>query len=147
MTLVKFNADKKNNSSLLPSFNDVFESIFNDSFFNDRLVARVPAANISETEDHYHVELAAPGLKKEDFKINLDRNVLNISVERQNESSDVQKNYSKREYSYSSFVRSFTLPDSANAENIEAAYTDGVLKIDIAKREEAKAIRRQIEIK
>ncbi|WPV00649.1 Hsp20/alpha crystallin family protein [Mucilaginibacter sp. cycad4] len=147
MTLVKFNADKKNNSSLLPSFNDVFESIFNDSFFNDRLVARVPAANISETEDHYHVELAAPGLKKEDFKINLDRNVLNISVERQNESSDVQKNYSKREYSYSSFVRSFTLPDSANAENIEATYTDGVLKIDIAKREEAKAIRRQIEIK
>lgn len=147
MTLVKFNADKKNNNSLLPSFNDVFESIFNDSFFNDRLVARVPAANISETEDHYHVELAAPGLKKEDFKINLDRNVLNISVERQNESSDVQKNYSKREYSYSSFVRSFTLPDSANAENIEAAYTDGVLKIDIAKREEAKAIRRQIEIK
>ena len=147
MTLVKFNADKKNNSSLLPSFNDVFESIFNDSFFNDRLVARVPAANISETEDYYHVELAAPGLKKEDFKINLDRNVLNISVERQNESSDVQKNYSKREYSYSSFVRSFTLPDSANAENIEATYTDGVLKIDIAKREEAKAIRRQIEIK
>ncbi|QEM02455.1 Hsp20/alpha crystallin family protein [Mucilaginibacter rubeus] len=147
MTLVKFNADKKNNSSLLPSFNDVFESILNDSFFNDRLVARVPAANISETEDHYHVELAAPGLKKEDFKINLDRNVLHISVERQNESSDAQKNYSKREYSYSSFVRSFTLPDSANAENIEASYTDGVLKIDIAKREEAKAIRRQIEIK
>jgi len=147
MTLVKFNADKKNNSSLLPSFNDVFESILNDSFFNDRLVARVPAANISETEDHYHVELAAPGLKKEDFKINLDRNVLHISVERQNDSSDVQKNYSKREYSYSSFVRSFTLPDSANAENIEASYTDGVLKIDIAKREEAKAIRRQIEIK
>lgn len=147
MTLVKFNADKKNNSALLPSFNDVFESIFNDSFFNDRLVARVPAANISETEDHYHVELAAPGLKKEDFKISLDRNVLNISVERENEGSDVQKNYSKREYSYSSFVRSFTLPDSANAESIEAAYTDGVLKIDIAKREEAKAIRRQIEIK
>lgn len=147
MTLVKFNADKKNNGSSLPSFNDVFESILNDSFFNDRLVARVPAANISETEDHYHVELAAPGLKKEDFKINLDRNVLHISVERQNESSDAQKNYSKREYSYSSFVRSFTLPDSANAENIEASYTDGVLKIDIAKREEAKAIRRQIEIK
>ncbi|WP_431198877.1 Hsp20/alpha crystallin family protein [Mucilaginibacter sp. P25] len=73
--------------------------------------------------------------------------MLHISVERQNESSDVQKNYSKREYSYSSFVRSFTLPDSANAENIEASYTDGVLKIDIAKREEAKAIRRQIDIK
>lgn len=147
MTLVKFNPEKRNNNSLLPGFNDVFDSIFNDTFFNDRLVTRVPAANISETEDHYHVELAAPGLKKEDFKISLDRNVLNISVEQQKENSDVQKNYSKREYSYSSFVRSFTLPDSANSESIEAAYTDGILKIDIAKREEAKIVRRQIEIK
>ena len=71
MTLVKFNADKKNNSSLLPSFNDVFESILNDSFFNDRLVARVPAANISETEEHYQVELAAPGRNKDGFKFML----------------------------------------------------------------------------
>jgi len=147
MTLVKFNSDKRNNSSLLPGFNDVFDSIFNDTFFNDRMTMRVPAANISESEDHFHVELAAPGLKKEDFKINLERNVLNISVERQNEQNDTQKNYSKREYSYSSWVRSFTLPESANADQIDAAYTDGVLKIDISKREEAKAIRRQIEIK
>lgn len=147
MTLVKFNADKRNSGSLLPGFNDVFDSILNDTFFSDRMISRVPAANISESEDHFHVELAAPGLKKEDFKINLDRNVMNIAVERQNEQHDDQKNYSKREYSYSSWVRSFTLPESANAEQIEAAYTDGILKIDIAKREEAKAVRRQIEIK
>jgi len=145
MTLVKFNPEKRNN--VLIPFGDVFESILNDTFFSDRMVTRVPAANISESEDHFHVELAAPGLKKEDFKISLDNNLLNISVELQNENSGVQKNYSKREYSYSSFVRSFTLPDSANAESIEAAYTDGVLMIDIAKREEAKAVRRQIEIK
>jgi len=145
MTLVKFNPERRN-SSLMP-FSDVFDSILNDTFFNDRMVTRVPAANISETEDHYHVELAAPGLQKSDFKINLDRNVLNISVEQQTENNAVQKNYSKREFSYTSFVRSFTLPDSANAESIEASYTDGVLKIDIAKREEAKAVRRQIEIK
>jgi HSP20 family protein len=131
MTLVKFNSGKTNNGSLMPGFNDVFDSIFNDTFFNDRMVTRVPAANISETEDHYHVELAAPGLKKE----------------QQSENSDVKKNYSKREYSYTSFVRSFTLPESANSESIEATYTDGVLKIDIAKRDEAKTIRRQIEIK
>jgi len=147
MTLVKFNPDNRNNSSLLPGFNDVFDSIFNDTFFSDRMTSRVPAANVSESEDHFHVELAAPGLKKEDFKINLDRNVLNISVERQNEQDKTQKNYSKREYSYSSWVRSFTLPESANAEQIEAAYTNGILTIDIAKREEAKAVRRQIEIK
>jgi len=147
MTLVKLNSDKRSNGALTPNFSDVFDSIFNDTFFTDRMVARVPAANISESEDHYHVELAAPGLKKEDFKIGLERNVLTVSVETQNEERDVQKNYGKREYSYSSFVRSFTLPESANAENIEASYTDGILKIDIAKREEAKIVRRQIEIK
>jgi HSP20 family protein len=144
MTLVKFN---KPNNTLLPGFNDVFDSIFNDTFFNDRMVTRVPAANISETENNYHVELAAPGLKKEDFKLNLERNVLNISVEQSIDQQDNQKNYSKREYSYSSFVRSFTLPESADEHNINASYTDGVLRIDIAKREEAKAVRRQIEIK
>ncbi|MEP6648262.1 MAG: Hsp20/alpha crystallin family protein [Saprospiraceae bacterium] len=147
MTLVKFNPEKRNNGSLLPGFNDVFDSILNDTFFNDRLVTRVPAANISESADHYHVELAAPGLKKEEFKISLDRNVLNVSVARQRDIRDEQKNYSKREFSYSSFVRAFTLSDSANAESIEAAYTDGVLKIDIAKREEAKMVRRQIVIR
>ena len=145
MTLVKFN--KPNNNALMPGFSDVFDSIFNDTFFSDRVMSRVPAVNISESENNYHVELAAPGLKKEDFKLNLERNVLTISVERSSEQADDQKNYSKREYSYSSFVRSFTLPETADHANIEAGYTDGILKIDIAKREEAKAVRRQIEIK
>ncbi|MES2268385.1 MAG: Hsp20/alpha crystallin family protein [Bacteroidota bacterium] len=145
MTLVKFN--NQPNNTLMPGFNDVFDSIFTDNFFSDRLVTRVPAVNISESENNYHVELAAPGLKKEDFKLNLERNVLTISVEHSSEQKDEQKNYSKREYSYSSFVRSFTLPESADHGQIEASYTDGILKIDIAKREEAKVVRRQIEIK
>ena len=145
MTLVKFN--NNHNNTLLPGFNDVFDSIFNDTFFSDRMITRVPAVNISETENNYHVELAAPGLKKEDFKLNLERNVLTISVEQVTDQQDNQKNYSKREYSYNSFVRSFTLPDSADDSNINATYTDGILRIDIAKREEAKSVRRQIEIK
>jgi len=145
MTLVKFNNNRSN--TLLPGFNDVFESIFNDTFFTDRMVTRVPAVNISETENNYHVELAVPGLKKEDFKLSLEQNVLTISVEQSNEQQDNQKNYSKREFSYSSFVRSFTLPESADDNHINATYTDGILSIDIAKREEAKVMRRQIEIK
>ncbi|MES2275194.1 MAG: Hsp20/alpha crystallin family protein [Bacteroidota bacterium] len=145
MTLVKFNNQR--NNTLMPGFNDVFDSIFNDTFFNDRMVTRVPAVNISESENNYHVELAAPGLKKEDFKLNLERNQLRISVEQSSDHQDNQKNYSKREYSYSSFVRSFTLPESADDGKIDASYTDGILRIDIAKREEAKAVRRQIEIK
>ena len=111
------------------------------------MVTRVPAVNISETENNYHVELAVPGLKKEDFKLSLEQNVLTISVEQSNEQQDNQKNYSKREFSYSSFVRSFTIPESADDNNINATYTDGILSIDIAKREEAKVMRRQIEIK
>jgi HSP20 family protein len=145
MTLVKFN--KQPNNTLMPGFNDVFDSIFNDTFFSERMVSRVPAVNISESENSYHVELAAPGLKKEDFTLNLERSQLTISVERSSEQADMQKNFSKREYSYSSFVRSFTLPESADQAQIEASYTDGILKVDIAKREEAKAVRRQIEIK
>jgi len=145
MTLVKWN--NKTNNALLPGFNDVFESIFNDTFFNDRMVTRVPAVNISETENNYHVELAAPGLKKDDFKLNLEGNQLTISVEQSAEHEDNHKNYSKREYSYNSFVRSFTLPESADDNQIDATYTDGVLRIDIAKREEAKTVRRQIAIK
>ncbi len=131
----------------MPGFNDVFQNFFNDSFLADRIVTRVPAANISESTDHFHIELAAPGLKKDDFKLQLDDHVLNISVEQQLQENQVEKTYSKREYSYTSFVRSFTLPESANEQQIDARYENGVLLIDIAKKEEAKSVRRQIEIK
>jgi HSP20 family protein len=146
MTLVKFNSNNKSNK-LAPGFIDVFDSLISDNFFSDRMMARVPAANISESEDSFHVDLAAPGLKKEDFKLKLERNVLTISVEHQTEQNHDARNYAKREYSYSSFVRSFTLPESADENSIEAKYTDGVLSIDIRKREEAKSVSRQIEIK
>lgn len=146
MTLVKFNP-QKTNAGLMPGFNDVFQNFFNDSFLADRIVTRVPAANISETADHFHIELAAPGLKKDDFKLQLDDHVLNISVEQQLQDNQPGKTYSKREYSYSSFVRSFTLPESADEQQIDARYENGVLLIDIAKKEEAKSVRRQIEIK
>jgi|SRR5690554_2648900 len=146
MTLVKFNSQRKNNT-LMPGFNDVFDSVFNDTFFSDRLTSRVPAVNISETQDYFHIELAAPGLKKDDFKLNLDRNILSISVEQTLNNTDQDRNYNKREYSYSSFVRSFTIPDSADHDRIHASYIDGVLKIDIAKKEEAKSVVKQIEVK
>lgn len=107
----------------------------------------MPAVNISENENHYHVDLAAPGLKKEDFKLNLERNSLSVSVQQATDQQNNQKQYSKREFGYGSFVRSFTLPDSADHSQIEATCTDGILCIAIAKREDAKPVRRQIEIK
>ena len=148
MTLVRFNSDNnKKKNALMPGFTDVFDSIFNDTFFSDRMMSRVPAANISESKDHYHVELAAPGLQKEDFKLSLDRDVLSISVEQNLENDSKERNFNKREFSYTSFVRSFTLPESADVNGIEAKYENGVLCINILKREEAKQQSRQIEIK
>ncbi|MDF3079355.1 MAG: Hsp20/alpha crystallin family protein [Sphingobacteriaceae bacterium] len=146
MTLVKF-ANPAQRNGLSPLFSDVFESVFNDSFVSDRLVSKIPAVNIAESEDEYHIELAAPGLKKEDFKVNLDKNVISISVERSSENTEDAKKYNRREYSYTSFVRSFTLPEAADQNNISAEYTDGVLKINVGKREEAKNVTREISIK
>ncbi|MBD1392221.1 Hsp20/alpha crystallin family protein [Mucilaginibacter glaciei] len=145
MTLVKFNNGLKNNSN--PFFNDVFDSILNDRFISDKLTNRIPAVNIAETENDFQIELATPGLKKEDFKINLDKNVLTVSAEKKAEENTESKKFSKREYNYHSFTRSFTLPDSTDHTKIEADYTDGVLKLTIAKREEAKFQSREIAVK
>jgi len=145
MTLVKFNNGHRN--AVNPWFNDVFDSLFNDSVLHDRFVAKTPAVNIAETENEFHIELAAPGLKKEDFKINLDKNVLSVSTEKKAENVEEDKKYSKREYSYTSFVRSFTLPEVADQAKIEAEYTDGILKLNVAKKEEAKVQSREISVK
>ena len=146
MTLVKFNNGLKNTSAN-PFFSDVFDSLINDSFLSDKLIARVPAVNIAETENEFHVELAVPGLKKEDFKINLDKNVLSVAAEKKAENVEEGKKFSKRQYSYNSFVRSFTLPESADQSKIEADYSDGILKLTVAKREEAKFQTREIAVK
>ena len=145
MTLVKFNNAQKNQLAN-PFFNDVY-SLLNDSFFNDRFASKVPAVNISESSNEFEVELAVPGLKKEDFKINLDKNVLSVSADKKTETVDENKKFSKREYSYNSFTRSFTLPETADQSKIEADYTDGVLKLTIAKKEEAKIQAREIVVK
>jgi HSP20 family protein len=146
MSLIKFNSGTKD-ANLTKGFNDIFESMFQDSFMSDRLMSKVPAVNISETEDHYHIEMAAPGLTKDDFKIKLDRNLLTVSVEQQKQNVETNRQYNKREFSYSSFVRSFALPETADDSGIEATYHDGILNIAVAKKEEAKQVVRQIEIK
>ncbi len=145
MTLVKFNP-AKNAASVNPWFNDVFESVFNDSVLTDRLVSRVPAVNIAESDTGFQVELAVPGLKKEDFKISIDKNILNISADKKSESNQEGKKFSKREFSYTSFVRSFTLPDTIDHTKIDAAYVDGILKLTIAKKEAAKVQAREIAV-
>lgn len=136
----------------MPSF---FEDFFNnplldlfDGGFPSRTM-NVPAVNVTERKDDYMVSVAAPGLKKEDFKIDVEGNILTISSEKEEEKEEKDERYTRQEYSYSSFARSFTLPDEVNKDKIDAHYQDGVLKLVLPKKEEAKqmAISKKIAVK
>jgi HSP20 family protein len=99
----------------------------------------LPAVNIKENADAFMVEMAAPGMAKEDFKIELNNDLLTISSEKKNEKETKEgETYTRREYSYQSFSRSFTLPNTVDGEKISAKYENGVLSIEIPKKEEAK---------
>lgn len=147
MALIKFPTKSVNTDGVNPFVNSVFDNLFNDSFITDRLVTRVPAVNITETEDAFAIELAAPGLKKSDFKINVDKNIISIAVDKVEEADVKDKLYSKKEYSYTSFSRSFTLPETVDYSNIDASYEDGILNVKIGKKEEAIIAKRLIEVK
>ena len=128
-------------SERMPSVFDDFFKPWNEWFDNGGLLSRtmnVPAVNITEQKNDYLVSLAAPGLKKEDFKIDVDGNMLTISSEKEETKEEKDKKFTRKEYNYSSFSRSFTLPEEINKEKIEAKYEDGVLKISLPRKEEAK---------
>jgi len=122
----------------------VFEDFFkpwNEWFDNGGLWGRtfnIPAVNIIEQKNDYLVSLAVPGMKKEDFKIDVDGNMLTISSEKEETKEEKDKKFTRKEYNYSSFSRSFTLPDEVNKEKIDAKYEDGVLKISLPRKEEVK---------
>jgi HSP20 family protein len=130
-------------------------SSFWDDFFNLGPMrtsgSSLPAVNIKETDRDYRVEVACPGLDKKDFKIELDNDVLMISSQHEmsKEEKDESGNYTRREFSYQQFQRSFTLPENAEADKISANYDNGVLDISIPKKEQqqSKQQRKNIEIK
>jgi len=133
MALIKFNRD------LLPAVNWI-DDFFGRDMFEFPVFGgfSTPKVNIREDENNYYVEVAAPGMKKEDFNVSLDNDVLTISSEVKDEKENRSGNYTRREFSYSSFSRSFTLPELAEADKIEAKYRDGILSITMPKKEEAK---------
>jgi HSP20 family protein len=136
MTLVKRNVGYE------PTLSNFFDDFFTRDLFNwpssSSTGTSIPKVNIYETDNEFHVEMAAPGMSKDDFKVELDNNMLTISSRKETEQEDDKKNYQRREYSFQSFVRTFHLPDSAEAEKINAKYVDGVLNLSIPKKEEAK---------
>ncbi|PKP51593.1 MAG: heat-shock protein Hsp20 [Bacteroidetes bacterium HGW-Bacteroidetes-1] len=107
----------------------------------------IPAVNIRESEDSFILDMASPGIKKEDFKINLDNNVLTISSEKNENREEANERYTRREFELNAFSRSFTLPKTIDLDKIKADYNQGVLSVTLPKREDAKvAINREIAI-
>ena len=127
-------------NSTLPGLIDEFfgRDVFPGFFFDMERRMSTPAVNIIEGKDDYRIEVAAPGLDKKDFKIDLDNNILTISSEKEEKHEEDNDHFMRREFSYASFSRSFTLPESVEADKIGAKHADGVLTVVIPKREEAK---------
>jgi HSP20 family protein len=127
--------------SAIPSVFDDFFKPWSQWFDDGGLVNRVtnlPAVNIKENGNHYTVSLAAPGMKKEDFHIDVNGNMITISSEREQSTEDKGDRYTRQEYSYSSFSRSFTVPDDVKPEAIDARYENGELKITLPRKEDTK---------
>ncbi len=145
-----------NRTQQLPSIGNFFDDFFlNDGFnWNSRNYAdfgqTLPSVNVKETKQNFDISVAAPGMKKGDFKINLDKNnVLSISSEQKTEKEEKldNENYYRKEFDYNAFCRSFSLPSDVDAEKIEAQYADGILKIMIPKKITEEIPLKKIEIK
>jgi len=137
--LTKTSSDRQSSAPIFSSWMDEFFSRDWPSFsqnFNTGIT--LPKVNIRETADEYFVEMAVPGMKKSDFTIELDNKILVISNEKNEEQEVKEENYTRREFGYSSFKRSFSLPETVNEEKIKAEYQDGILSVHLPKREEAK---------
>lgn len=127
---------------LISTLSPIFDNWFVKDFFdwNDKNFSlfgtTLPSANIKESDKDYTIDIAAPGLVKEDFKVELKHNLLTISSEKkeEKEETDEKKNYLRKEFSYQSFKRSFSLPDSADEGKVAAAYNDGILHIQVGKK-------------
>ena len=131
--------------TILKPWTNEFPSLLNNFLNNEmdenRFKTRgtLPAVNISEDENAYIMEVAAPGMTKKDFSLNIEENLLTIEAVKETSEETEKDNYTRREFNYSSFKRTFTLPETVNQEAISANYKDGILKVELPKKEEAKA--------
>lgn len=119
------------------------DKLFNDHFFAKELF---PAVNVKEKDDSFEIEMTAPGLKKEDFKIQIENGVLNISSETRREEEEKNEKFTRKEFNYSSFSRSFSLPENVTEEDLAAKYENGLLKIKLAKKQVEMPKKKQIEV-
>jgi HSP20 family protein len=126
----------KRNDVLFPS---LLNEILKPDWFGgiENYKSNVPAVNIKENEKDFELELAVPGRNKEDFKIEVNENVLTISSEAKTKENTEKENYTRKEFTYAAFKRAFTLPETIDEDNIKATYVNGILKFTLAKKEES----------
>jgi HSP20 family protein len=140
MTLIRYKSNP--NELWFPSFSNLLDDFFGNDLNgpSTKASATLPAVNIKESKDEFQVELAAPGMSKKDFQIEVENNVLKISSQKEenHEEKTEVDGYSKKEFSYRSFQRAFTLPNTVEVGKIKASYNDGILSLSIPKKEEAK---------
>ena len=140
-TLVKTNT--------FPTLGSMMEDFWRtDRFLNQPFINQemMPAVNFRDTKKGYELEMAAPGFKKDDFKITTENGLLTISAENKNEKKEEKENYTRQEFSYSSFVRTFSLPENVIEDDISANYKDGILTIDLKKSNTPKVKRKEVKI-
>ena len=130
---------KPNIMNLIKRQNPVFTSLIDDLLLNQdwNQNSNIPAANIIEADDHFDIQLAAPGKKKNDFKIELEEGVLTISSRIESNSGEEDSSFTRKEFGYSSFIRSFNIPETVSTDKISANYKEGILTVSLPKKEEA----------
>ena len=147
MKLVRFNQPA--NPFFSTDFNHLvknLDTMFPSKSFNNVTYNNIPAVNVKENEGSFQIEVAAPGLKKEDFKLSLHENRLTISTKQEENKEEKSEKYTRQEFNYTSFQRTFTLPKNVDGEKIEASYTDGILHVGLPKKEELKPAVKEIAV-
>ncbi len=147
MTLVNLKHHPANSSfnNLMDGFFQGFPSLSQSDFAANSFI-QTPRVNIKENEENYLLEVVAPGFKKEDFKISLEHSLLTVSAEKKSENEVKAEKYLRKEYKHQSFKRSFTIDEKINAENIDAKYFNGILTLNLPKKQEVKPSAKQINI-
>lgn len=125
------------------AFTNLFDEFFNrglGDFVGADSIFTQPSVNVLDTKDNFKIELAAPGLNKGDFEVKLDNGTLTISAKKEQKEETTEGRYTRKEFNFASFTRSFQLPDTVNAADIAATYENGVLLVTLPKKEEAKVV-------
>ena len=146
MAIKKYNPMQEYDTPAMPrTFSSILDEFFNDVVTSDTGRMYVPNMDVSETESHYHVEVALPGIKKDDINIDLQDRRLTISGERKEETENKDTKHHVRETRYGQFERSIMLPNNINQDKVDARFEDGILKVDVEKKE--KQVNKQIKVK